>query len=249
LLEDYTDEMIQSAVDLMDSDPTNVAAQTAADDCETRFRREEYAVLSAGLDQVDLRIVHQDLSKYDAEISKFFQRIGLVETLRETRAFCGFTRIFSENGLSLQDKQRQLWKKKPAGDWLPAYVVKGEGIFLELSETEIIDWESKAVRESVAALERRYRQVVQKRHVREISVTPRLVLLHTLSHLLMRQLTFDCGYSTAALRERLYVSDDAAHPMAGILIYTAAGDSEGAMGGLVRMGPTGLLRVSIFECD
>ena len=48
----------------------------------------------------------------------------------------------------------------------------------------------------------------------------------------MNRLTFECGYSSAALRERLYVSDDARAPMAGVLIYTAAGDAEGTMGGL-----------------
>ena len=34
----------------------------------------------------------------------------------------------------------------------------------------------------------------------------------------------------------MYVSESSTNPMAGILIYTAAGDSEGTMGGLVRMG-------------
>ena len=49
-------------------------------------------------------------------------------------------------------------------------------------------------------------------------------------------MVFECGYSTASLRERLYISNDEASPMAGLLIYTAAGDSEGTLGGLVRLG-------------
>ena len=52
----------------------------------------------------------------------------------------------------------------------------------------------------------------------------------------MNRLTFECGYSSAALRERLYVSEPGENPMAGLLIYTAAGDAEGTMGGMVRMG-------------
>ena len=59
--------------------------------------------------------------------------------------------------------------------------------------------------------------------------------LHTLGHLLINELVFACGYSSASLRERLYVSDSPSPEMAGLLIYTAAGDSEGTMGGLVRM--------------
>jgi hypothetical protein len=64
----------------------------------------------------------------------------------------------------------------------------------------------------------------------------RFLLVHSLSHLLINQLVFECGYSTASLRERLFVSTDSVAPMAGFLLYTAAGDSEGTLGGLVRLG-------------
>jgi len=50
----------------------------------------------------------------------------------------------------------------------------------------------------------------------------------------MRQLTFDCGYASASLRERIYCEPEAANY--GLLIYTADGDSEGTLGGLVRQG-------------
>jgi uncharacterized protein DUF1998 len=64
----------------------------------------------------------------------------------------------------------------------------------------------------------------------------RYLLVHTFAHILINQLVFECGYSAASLRERLYVSADPAAPMAGLLVYTAAGDSEGTLGGLVRLG-------------
>jgi hypothetical protein len=51
----------------------------------------------------------------------------------------------------------------------------------------------------------------------------------------MRQLTLDCGYSTSALRERLYVGHGE-EDMAGILIYTATTDDDGTLGGLQRQG-------------
>ena len=74
-----------------------------------------------------------------------------------------------------------------------------------------------------------------RRHQELRPITPRFVLLHTFAHLLINQLVQDCGYGSASLRERIY-SADGDSPMAGILIFTAAGDSEGTMGGLVRMG-------------
>ncbi|MGH9103094.1 MAG: DrmB family protein, partial [Acidimicrobiales bacterium] len=70
---------------------------------------------------------------------------------------------------------------------------------------------------------------------------PRYVALHTLSHLLMREVALECGYGSASLAERLYCRSpggpgDEAGPMAGILLYTAAPDSEGTLGGLVSLG-------------
>lgn len=61
-------------------------------------------------------------------------------------------------------------------------------------------------------------------------------MLHTFSHLLIRQISLECGYNSASLRERVYASEPGSHhPMAGILIYTAAADSDGTLGGLVDL--------------
>ena len=68
--------------------------------------------------------------------------------------------------------------------------------------------------------------------------TMRYVLLHSLSHALIRQFAMECGYSTASIRERIYSHPPGGEkePMAGILLYTAAPDSEGTLGGLVARG-------------
>ena len=60
------------------------------------------------------------------------------------------------------------------------------------------------------------------------------IMMHTFAHIVMNRLVFECGYQTASLRERLYCSPDGKE--LGVLIYTAAGDSDGTMGGLVAMG-------------
>ena len=66
----------------------------------------------------------------------------------------------------------------------------------------------------------------------------RYVLLHTFANALMRQLTLECGYTAASIRERIYAlsPESEGGPMAGILLYTAAPDSEGTLGGLVSLG-------------
>ena len=55
---------------------------------------------------------------------------------------------------------------------------------------------------------------------------------------MIRQLSIECGYTTASLRERIYCnSPDDDEPMAGVLIYTAAARQRGnAWAGSVRLG-------------
>ena len=86
-----------------------------------------------------------------------------------------------------------------------------------------------------------------ERGLKETKITAKYVLLHTVAHALIGQLSFDCGYGSASLRERIYCeSDDPDQPMQGVLIYTASGDSEGTLGGLVRQGEADRMR-TVFE--
>ncbi len=119
----------------------------------------------------------------------------------------------------------------------------GEGIYLELSEERITQWQQSNSEWLDARLDdqfvNRLNDVFQT--LPPLSGANRIwasryLLVHTLAHILINQFVFECGYSTASLRERLYISADSTAPMAGILIYTAAGDSEGTLGGLVRLG-------------
>lgn len=64
----------------------------------------------------------------------------------------------------------------------------------------------------------------------------RYAMLHTFSHLLIRELALECGYNAASIRERIYSDADSEDPMAGVLFYTAAADSDGTLGGLVELG-------------
>jgi hypothetical protein len=56
----------------------------------------------------------------------------------------------------------------------------------------------------------------------------RYIYVHTLSHLLMKELEFTCGYPTVSLSERLFVDSE---DMQGVLIFTVAG-MDGSYGGL-----------------
>lgn len=216
-----------------------------ADSDEQAYRREEYDLfkrdVNEGYPKTNLMISSQKIDSYEPIISDYFQRISLIHKLRETRAFTGFSRIFPDNTLD-RDKRRELISRKQM-DWLPATVVRGEGIFLQLREDKIQQWldsNSGFLGKRITLMQNMVDQAREQRHQEYRPISPRFVMMHTFAHVLINQLIYDCGYGSASLRERLYGADGD-RPMAGILIYTAAGDSEGTMGGLVRMGIPGRL--------
>lgn len=207
------------------------------------FRREEYKVLRESIDEDLLQIKPARLQDYEPDIATYFSRIMLVDKLRETRALTGFSRVFATNEQTLAERKAVLRKNEtPWNNWLPAYEVYGEGIFFEFDEQQLSAWEQQPdIVSRIQRLDTRYRNVQQNRRLREQEITPRFVLLHTFAHILMNRLIFECGYSSAALKERLYVSNNPIGRMGGVLVYTADGDAEGTMGGLVRMGKQGYI--------
>jgi hypothetical protein len=164
------------------------------------------------------------------------KKLVRVTRLREVRALTGFTRIHPPGGESAAALAPIAVRKMR---WLPAIEVRGEGIFLALQAEALRAWEQQShVVERVLRLEKAVRDDWAARHPElpfNLSLKPRFVMLHTLAHALIRQLTLDCGYSTASLRERLYVSEGD-NGMCGVLIYTSTPDSDGTLGGLERQG-------------
>lgn len=239
---EFSDHQVEKGVAIILNTRKAATASEEATDSdldEASFRMHEFRILSGAKNEEDLVINPLDLEELNPDMREFFSAVSLVEKLRETRVFTGFTRVYAESGQSLWDRKRLLWAEPPRGrnSWLPAYVVHGEGIFLQLSEKAVGVWERQpAVAKRYGHLADQFEGVQQTRKLRERVISPRFVLVHTLAHLLIARLTFECGYSSASLKERLYVSDDVSNPMAGILIYTADGDADGTMGGLVRMG-------------
>ena len=180
---------------------------------------------------------------FHRDLASFIGRVRSVDVLRETRALRGFTRVYDAPlGLSAGKALLRRDPEPSGSDWLPAYVVKGEGIYLELDRERLTEWEQRG---GVQARTQKIIDHYARSGRAERQLSPRLVLLHTLAHLLINELVYTCGYSSASLRERLYASTEAGRDMAGVLIYTAAGDSEGTMGGLVRMARPENLR-SVF---
>lgn len=181
-----------------------------------------------------------------------FEQTTLVEMVREVRTLIAFTRLeskgdFSEADQQDDDRQTPLCRRSPT--WLPASEVRGEGIFVRINEEALQAWEAKP---EVKRLEVEFYEAHKVWRAMRNQNPPgdhfpgmRFVLIHSLSHALMRQIALECGYTAASIRERIYCLPPGEEhgPMAGILLYTAASDSEGTLGGLVQLGdPTSLGR-------
>lgn len=244
-LEGFGDAEMQAAIDLEFSPRDDVPRDTGTggQDGDTDFRMAEFLGLRTPQKHAELESHAKPIAEYGPWVQQYFERVLLIDRLRETRALVGFERIVPETPAQIELKKRLLWSGQP-GDWLPAAVVHGEGLFLSLREDSLQLWERQPlVAQRAERLQHLFDAAAGQRGLPGRELTARMALVHTLAHLLINRLTFECGYSSASLRERLYVSNGA-RPMAGVLIYTAAGDSEGTMGGLVRMGrPEHLTRV------
>ncbi len=188
-------------------------------------------LLGSGDDEGEFRTI--DVGVPPA-VQEYVDRVVLCTRLREVMALLGFRRIDPEYDVDDPTTYNPVSREKK--DWLPALELKGEGIFIKLREDKLSEWENRS------AVRKRYDSPRFIRHYlarKGSGFSPRYVLLHTLSHLLIRQIIADCGYSTASLKERIYCTfahETERFDMAGILIYTAASDSEGSLGGLVREG-------------
>jgi len=173
---------------------------------------------------------------------KLLDSVVAVTRLRETKALLGFTRIDApEYGEVDPDSvQRAPLVRSGKPSWVPAAITRGEGIFLHLNTDTLAAWE--AVAEASRHLDNLRRAHRQWRTNRAMDGPhddywpgDRYLLLHTLSHLLIREIALECGYASASITERIYATTRDDRNEAGILLYTAASDSEGTLGGLVRL--------------
>jgi hypothetical protein len=175
----------------------------------------------------------------------YFGQVMLVERLREVRAMVGFTRLdaageLTDPDLSVYVEPAPLARRDPA--WTPASEVRGEGIFIQFNEARIQQWvRQAAVMRHADEFVEAHKKWRAARYIPDADQGfpgMRYILIHSFAHALMRQVALESGYAAASIRERIYArpAESESGPMAGLLIYTSAPDSEGTLGGLVSLG-------------
>ena len=198
---------------------------------EADYRKTEYDFFTAegnghSNDPRSLTCRKPEMRAYGEWIRSHFDKVTIVNRLTETRALVGFTRLEPPSSF---DTCAPLSNAK--FDWLPGVQVSGEGIFLQFSAQKLAEWRKrKSVNDRHEKLVLAVSGQQTGNLLMDINSGPHTVLLHTFAHLLIRQLSFASGYDSSSISERIYASRE----MAGVLLYTASGDSEGSLGGLVR---------------
>lgn len=191
------------------------------------LRVDEYNQFTSMRGEVNYKEFSAREEMVSGKLTRYLAKVVRVERLREVRANIGFSRLSDNNPtckISVSQK-----------DWLPAIEVRGEGIFIELNADYVNSFISEEkVQERLSIIMKAHEQEQLKRgseDSEDFELSPKFVLVHTISHLLIQSIAQSSGYSASSLRERLYVSEN----MQGVLIYTATSDSEGTLGGLSRI--------------
>lgn len=225
--------------------PVNVSSQQNApgegiSDSEIEFdRMPEWAALTVEREHKDL-VVRETAKMTSNELG--ISRLLAVPRLRRTVALRGFSRLNPSSPST--GRGRAMLRRFPYGegaDWLPAVQHTGEGIVITFDPGKVAEWEKNAWVQERANLIKDRLDSQSKSLPHKQDVTARFLLLHSFSHMLIQQLVIESGYTSASLGERIYPLGDES----GILIFTAASDGDGTMGGLVELADESILMGAI----
>lgn len=181
--------------------------------------------------------VTQNIKTEKADFSRYFSKILRIDNMKITSAQLDFSRVEPADADTDKEVLRNIFRSN-ANQVLAYPVVEnfGEGIFFSFNNTTINEFEKEQfgfIKDWNDKLDKILSDEFSKKAVESGKTYGwQLYLVHTLAHLIMRELEFRCGYPTASLSERIYVSNDEKYKMYGFMIYTAEG-AEGSMGGLI----------------
>lgn len=221
--------------------------KVSGDEQERRYLDNEFSVLTRDLnhDSVDFR--SEKINILESEnLKKYFNGIYKVERLKMILALLGFTRAFHDE--EEDNNQKYFHPSTKNNCFVPSVASFGEGIFFELDAKFIRNWldqnkdqfnlEQKELEIKAISGGKPYH------HAKGMDY----ILVHSLSHALIKELAFHSGFTVTELCEKIYVinDQDSGNNRYGILIYTRSGDAQGSLGGLTDLCEPDLLEV-IFK--
>lgn len=170
-----------------------------------------------------------------------FEKLVKIDRLRKITVQTSFTRnepididsiLIGDSGYEYEVKRQSVSRNSFETRLLPAIENYGEGILFVLDEQKLKEWEQNdTIKERIKRIQDHAEDSDWQSHKIEAKkLTSRKILIHTLSHLLIREFEYVCGYPMSSLQERLYVSEN----MNGFLISAFDG-TDGYLGGLTKL--------------
>ncbi len=134
-------------------------------------------------------------------------------------------------------------RNNPRDKWLPGTEFLREGIFISLENSNTKEFlpsgssaskwnEAYSVASSAYSLNEHI-----FRGSAFVELNPLFIWWHSLSHLILRSISEESGYSSAAIRERVYLENGSSGTRGGILLYATQPGTEGTLGGLIALVP------------
>ncbi|MFC2186519.1 DrmB family protein [Fulvivirgaceae bacterium LMO-SS25] len=237
---DIDSETIQKLIDNNFSERNLEIAKT-----ENEYRFDEYKFIT----EKDNEIIEDKLifNKIDSSLfqSDLIKSIFKMDKIKISSVQTSYTRqepIASNTILEDEDPEKttiesivkkftSTYGKKTK--YLPAIESFGEGVFFEFDNKTLNEWIriNPKIQERISILIGN-KQQFESTFNEDFDLNPKYVLIHTFSHLIIKELEYLCGYPSTSIQERLYIDENP--EMNGVLIYTIAG-SEGSYGGITSI--------------
>jgi hypothetical protein len=149
-----------------------------------------------------------------------------IKTLNVVLVQRGYRRQLGTNG----ELVKTFYEDEQGNAWFPGIEALGEGIFIRLATGAALskngrwdDWMSLFLKSG-----------------RKANIHPVFIWWHSLAHRIINALSIDSGYSSASIRERIFIEidkDNPANARGGMLLYSVQTGGDGTLGGLISLVP------------
>lgn len=180
-------------------------------------------------------------TSFQTNAGSVIEKVNYIRRLQEIIVQTGFNRlspVAEEEAISnIGNDSSMLFSNKEYRNWFPAKRMYGEGIFIEFNTETLEDWANQdTVRNRFDKITKR----IDSNYESDKFNSPIDILIHTLSHNLIREFSNYSGYSMTATKEKLYFLDN----KYGLLIYVTDTDKDGTFGGLVRLAEENIFKLN-----
>jgi hypothetical protein len=151
-------------------------------------------------------------------------RAAPVNRLRVVMAQRGYKRIIGDGPHTTRETFLRIGQER----WYVGVEQRGEGIFIDIPPDE-----SLHITNSTDGWATEFKRS------RNLNYHPVFIWWHTLSHRIIKALALDSGYSSASIRERVYLrhGNSSKGIEGAVLLYTSQRGGDGTLGGLIALVP------------